>query len=166
MDKKKQQLIITGILLIVMVILFARTLFPAKKGAARPAGSASSFAISTETMAANMTFLSMLRQNESTRLLQEAYWEKPWGRDPFALSRSSGAVEEVVSEFTLSGIVWDESMPVAIINQKLMKTGDSVGSCQVKEIRRNSVSIACSDRTFDLQLFKPQNSAGDKQAKS
>lgn len=170
MDKKKKQLIITGVLLVIMVVMMAQALFPAKKGGTRQAKAAASAAgVSTETMTANMSFLAVVRQNESARLLQETQWDKPWGRDPFALSQLTGGSAESVGNFVLSGIVWDERMPVAIINQKLTKSGDGIDGCRVVEIRRSSVTIVCDDKPFELQLFRSRDSSalpGDQQAQS
>ena len=169
MDKKKKQLIITCALLVVMVVMMARAFFPtAKRGAGKaPVSGAAGGGIDTTVMTTNMTFLAMLRQNEAARILQETYWEKPWGRDPFALSRSKSVSDEITQNLILSGIVWDEKMPVAIINQKVMKTGDTVDDCSVKEIHRSSVTMVCGGKPLELHLFRtpePPASAGDKQA--
>lgn len=153
MDKKKQQLIITGVLLVVMVIMMGKTLFGGKKDAA-PSGAFSS-SVSAETMASNMTFLVGVRLSESARLLQDAEWQKPWGRDPFDALDLSGAVTVGgQNNFALSGIVWDDKFPMAIINDKLFQAGDLIDACQVKEIRRGSVSVVCEGKSFDLQLFR------------
>ena len=170
MDKKKKQLIITCALLVVMAVMMARAFFPgAKKGGARkaPASVAAGGGIDTTVMTTNMTFLAMLRQNEAARVLQEAHWEKPWGRDPFALSRSKSVSDEFTDSFVLSGIVWDEKMPVAIIDQKVMKTGDTIDDCSVKEIHRSTVMMVCGGKPLELHLFRtpePPAPAGDKQA--
>jgi len=166
-DKKKQQLIITGILLAVMVVMVGRALFGGKKGEAPGKAISSQPSVSVETMAANMAFLASVRQSETARLVQEKEWEKPWGRDPFSLSLAAGKAGGIESNFVLSGIVWDEKLPLAIINQTLLKASDSIEGCLVKEIHRSSVTLVCSEKTFELQLFRHAESAepaGEKQA--
>lgn len=166
MDKKKKQLVITGVLLVVMVLMMARNFLPSKKGPAGGAKAASIPALSTETMTANMGLLAIVRQNESIRLQQEEPWQKPWSKDPFALADSKGGSVGSAGNFVLSGIVWDENMPVAILNQKLTKAGDEIDGCRVREIRRSSVTLVCGEQTFDLQLFHAQDAGvGEKQAR-
>lgn len=153
MDKKKQKLIITGVLLVVMVLMAGRALFGGKKGGAPSQALSSQPSVSIETMAANMAFLASIRQSETSRLAQETEWEKPWGRDPFSFSLVAGKAAAIEGNFVLSGIVWDQKQPLAIINQVLLKASDSIDGCLVKEIHRSSVTLACSEKTFEVQLF-------------
>lgn len=164
MDKKKRQLIITGVLLVVMVILMGKALFRGKKGSPAFRVVSSQSSVSLETMATNMAFLASVRQSESMRLLQEAEWQKPWGRDPFDAAEALDAKTGGSSSFSLSGIVWDEKMPVAIINDKLLQTGDQIDGCQVKEIRRSSVSLVCDGASQELKLFRTAES-GEPESK-
>ncbi len=171
MDKQKKQLIITIVLVAVMLGNFARIMFfkdaGTKKTPSARSAAAGSLSVNREALIANVTFLSNVRQNEAARARQEAEWEKEWGRDPFSLSLSAGKAAGIEGSFILSGIVWDEKLPLAIINQKLLKASDSIDGCLVKEIRRSSVTLTCSEKSFELQLFRPAESAepaGEKQA--
>ena len=164
MDKKKQQFVITGVLLTVMVVMLARALFfDKKRPGARKSPAASAQNADPQVMTANMAFLASVRQSEAARLQQEAEWQKPWGRDPFGLSESGGGVPGNPTNFNLSGIVWDEKMPVAILNDKLLQAGDLIDGCQVKEIFRSSVKLVCDGKSYELQLFKPGGSEETKE---
>ena len=155
MDKQKKQLIITGILVVVMVIMMGRSFFGGKKRAAVSHGnSASQPSVSAETIAMNMGFLAGVRQSESAWILQDAEWQKPWGRDPFGAGDSGVSFSRSPANFSLSGVVWDDKSPMAIVNDKLLQAGDLIDGCQVKEIRRASVSIVCDNVPYELKLFK------------
>lgn len=163
MDKKKQQLVITGALLIVMAVMLARVLFFSKSGAARKTAAGASQTVDAQLIAANMTFLVSVRQSEAQWIQQEDEWKKPWGKDPFG---EAGVTFELggPSSFSLSGIVWDEKMPVAIVNDKLLQTGDLIDGCQVKTIFKSSVSLSCDDKIFELKLFKPEETKNAPEA--
>lgn len=71
------------------------------------------------------------------------------GRYPFDLPR-----EEALAEPTLrlTGIVWDEKSPAAIINGVLVRKGDMIDGKEVKDITRNSVTVKEGDKEYKLEL--------------
>ena len=71
-----------------------------------------------------------------------------WGRNPFVL----GDVSESTAEFTLTGVMWNEEKPQAIINNVLVGVGQKVNGSAVVEIRRNSVILSNGIETFELKL--------------
>ncbi|MBL7151294.1 MAG: hypothetical protein ISS89_01710 [Candidatus Omnitrophica bacterium] len=75
-------------------------------------------------------------------------------RDPFAAIAPVVAKSQAAeaSSITLSGILWDENNPLAIINNKVVKKADSVSGCRVIEIKRNSVVLNDGTRDFELKL--------------
>lgn len=103
-------------------------------------------------------FLTSVRQSEYARSAQWAYWNTPWGRDPFRISAAEDGAQGDPNNFVLSGIVWDEHMPLAIINQKMLKTNDVIDGCKVKEIYRGWVKVVCDDKPYELELFKTKES--------
>lgn len=75
-------------------------------------------------------------------------------RDPFsamapAVTKSQAAE---ASSITLSGILWDENNPLAIINNKVVKKADSVSGCRVVEIKQESVVLNDGTRDFEFKL--------------
>ncbi|MFH0935755.1 MAG: hypothetical protein V1828_02700 [Candidatus Omnitrophota bacterium] len=75
-------------------------------------------------------------------------------RDPFAAMIPAVAKGQAAqaSSITLSGILWDENNPLAIINNKVVKKADTVGGCRVAEIKRDSVVLNDGTREFELKL--------------
>ena len=71
-----------------------------------------------------------------------------WGRDPF----SSGP-PATVSEMVLTGILWDSSAPLAMINDNPVAAGDKIGGCTVVEIKKDRVIL--KDDTKDFELLLP-----------
>ena len=51
---------------------------------------------------------------------------------------------------TIQGIVWGGNFPQAIIDNKVVKVGDTVQDAQIVEISRNKVIILFKDRKFNL----------------
>lgn len=74
-----------------------------------------------------------------------------WGRDPFVLSEPA-----VVSGTNrLTGIIFDEirlDQSYAIIDQQLVKAGDSVNGARVVQINKNSVIVEINGEQEELFL--------------
>ena len=69
-----------------------------------------------------------------------------WGRSPFVLEKA--AKTQVL---TLSGILWDDVNPQAVINDTIVGAGDSVGlKNTVVEIRTSSVILNDGTKNFEL----------------
>ncbi len=165
MDKNKKKAIITAILVVIMAGNMFRVFVLKKKipGAVQ----AGTPAISQQAMTDNLSFLATVRQSENARSLQEAYWAKAWARDPFAMSDSGGDSSGNPDNFILSGIVWDGRMPVAIVNEKLLKVNDEIGGCRVEAILHSSVKLACDERSYELRLFRSSDpSSGSEEKKN
>lgn len=70
-----------------------------------------------------------------------------WGRDPFVLrNTASGA------GLMLGGIMWDKENPMAIINGRIVKTGDNVGGNIVVDIRQDSVILNDGGKDVELRI--------------
>lgn len=67
-----------------------------------------------------------------------------WGRNPFS--------ESVSKPITLTGIIWDNIVPQAVINSEIVKTGDKISGNTVVEIKRNSVILSDGTKNFELEL--------------
>lgn len=78
----------------------------------------------------------------------------PWGKDPF---HKSGGFRKLVNEDeyekpTLSGILFGDGNPVAIVNNNAVMVGDHVGDRAVVEIGRTYVILEKGDSLIELQL--------------
>jgi len=84
-------------------------------------------------------------------------------RDPFmALVTSQGYVINVeeelfASEMNLEGIIFDaQGQSLAIINGKVVKTGDNIGTYAVIEITASKVTLAKDAEKYILELKKEE----------
>jgi len=73
-----------------------------------------------------------------------------WGRNPFVPKKMP---VKAVSTLKLSGIVWDEKAPKALINGSIMEAGDRVdANTVIVEIRENYVILNDGVSDFELRL--------------
>ena len=70
-----------------------------------------------------------------------------WGRNPF---RAEEIPTRTLTKLFLNGIAWDEKTPKAVINNRIVGTGDPIGGHKVKRIEKNRVIL--SDGINDLEL--------------
>jgi hypothetical protein len=72
-------------------------------------------------------------------------------RDPFSLAPIIPS-EKYSSDTHLNGIVWDKTSPMAIINDEIVKIGDSVGGKIVVDIKQDRVILNDGSKDFELRL--------------
>ena len=70
-----------------------------------------------------------------------------WGRDPFLAGKG-----QATGELALSGILWDASRPLAIINGMTLTVGDEVEGFQVLDIQADHVTLTDGTATYDLRI--------------
>ena len=71
-----------------------------------------------------------------------------WGRDPFHPAGSSSTV----GGLPLSGILWDATTPMAIINGQMMQIGETIDEFRVMEILPDHVSVTDGAQTYQLLI--------------
>lgn len=72
-----------------------------------------------------------------------------WGRNPFVWPKG---VASPVSDLTLSGIIWDEKAPYALINGSIVHTGDEIAGKTVKRIEQDKVILTDGSADYVLEL--------------
>lgn len=72
-------------------------------------------------------------------------------RDPFSLAPIIPS-EKYSSGTYLNGILWDKACPMAIINDEIVKIGDSVGGKIVVDIKQDRVILNDGVTDFELRL--------------
>lgn len=80
-----------------------------------------------------------------------------WGRDPFKLTENPEKPSTRPSRklaWVLSGIMYNEQSPVAIINSQPVRQGDVVDMAQVVEIERKAVTLEHNGKRFTLTVTK------------
>ena len=72
-----------------------------------------------------------------------------WGRNPFVWPKVDASP---TSGFTLSGIIWDEEAPYALINGTVVHAGDEIAGKKVKRIEPDKVILTdgLNDNTLRL----------------
>jgi hypothetical protein len=154
MPKKQQQLVILGVLALVMAAVYARALRPAPPSrvpsalSAAAAASAAPPAVPNEP--AGTISLELPAESGPRRAQREHAATLAWGRDPF----TGGSAGGEVSGFDLSGILWDPSQPIAIINGQMLRVGEELEGYRVLAITQDTVSL--SDGGQPLNLTIPQ----------
>jgi len=74
----------------------------------------------------------------------------PFQRDPFTFSGigTSGARDDL----DLTGILWNQGKPVAVIEGQFLGVGDSIDQCKVISISESSVTLQDPRGQFELRL--------------
>lgn len=55
----------------------------------------------------------------------------------------------------IQGIIWGSTMPLAIINNKVLKIGDTVGEVKIKEIAKGKVTVLFGNQEYILSTVTP-----------
>ena len=147
MTKPRQQLLILAGLVVVMAAVYAKIgrgtpRHPAAEAVSTPevAGAAGTAA---EVVMLDLPDAVPTRQAQHDRASRLA-----WGRDPF----TGGDAGAEVSGFDLSGILWDATQPIAIINGQMLRIGDALEGYRVTQIAQDSVSLSDGSQTLTLTI--------------
>ncbi|MEE8577217.1 MAG: hypothetical protein V3T31_08170 [candidate division Zixibacteria bacterium] len=71
-----------------------------------------------------------------------------WGIDPFRSIRA--ARKEKTISWNLKGIIFDPNLPMAYINGRRVKTGDTVSRAKVVRIEKRKVTMEYRGNQFDI----------------
>ena len=156
--KKKRDLIIVAVLLVVFAFSFTKNVLMRKSDPPSPAASAQ--ADGSRRMTDHLVYTTNLRTYDKLRADQENVWGKEWARDPFVPLATFSTVSKAVN-LTLSGILWDETKPKAIVNGKTLYNGDTIYGYTVDTIKPKSVVLKTGEKTIELSVFSPiEDAAG------
>ena len=155
MTKSRRQMLILAASVVVMIAVYVRALRPsgpiAPKAGGRPPASESAAATARETAAAPASGVVSLDLPEALPARQaqrDQASRLAWGRDPF----TGGAAGAEVSGFDLSGILWDATQPIAVINGQMLRVGDELESYKVTQIAQDSVLLSDGSQTLTLAI--------------
>src|SRR3989338_4390687 len=148
MEKDKIQLGITGVLIIILSVLLARAMSGKKQN--QPA------LVENAVSQSKVTVPSVPEGTEGTK--EESLYAKlvnetrdlEFGRDPFSKQpvTTSGSSQEL----HLSGILWDDVTPTAIINDEIVAVGSRIQGGRVVDIRKDKVILEEGDYHIELIL--------------
>ena len=63
-----------------------------------------------------------------------------------------GGIQFKISDLSLEGIIWDETKPLAIINDEVVGCGDKVSGVTVVKIEKDKVILNYQNETFELKM--------------
>ena len=82
----------------------------------------------------------------------------PWGSDPFRVSspppRTPKTVSQAAPSWRLSGILYNQNNPLAIIDGKPVGVGDQVKGATVVDIERKRVTLDLRGKQYTLTVSK------------
>jgi len=91
----------------------------------------------------------------------EKYSSMAWGRDPFV--RNHGEVVNTMTAsapapiWILGGILYDDLNPAAIINGRVVRTGELIKGALILKIDKNKVTLENNSGRFFLNLTKDKS---------
>ena len=75
-----------------------------------------------------------------------------WEKDPFNYGREVTQTKVSGQSLKVKGVVWDEKNPYAIVDGKIVKQGDKIGTVEIIEIRKKSVVIKEDSQMYEIFL--------------
>ncbi len=139
--KQKIQLAITGIGVMFLIFMFIGTI---QKPRIRKDIAVK---VDRDSAASSLTPISFGRSK-----MKESAIKEGWGRDPFFPGTSSVAADSGLEGFVLSGILWNQDNPYAIINNDIVAVGDIVDDAMVLEINEDNVIVEQDDQRYILKV--------------
>lgn len=153
MKKAKLEYIITSVLVIVLIAFVIDGIKRVQRKQIKRKVTAKKILLKSEKAESGGLDTSMSLQEEMKKRGKSLKWKS----DPFTLERVSvEAEEEAPTNLTLTGILWDEVEPLAIINEKIVKVGDKILGGNVTEITQNSVTIIKDQKEYKLWIKFPE----------
>lgn len=85
------------------------------------------------------------------RQLQEERMKEEWGRNPFlAIGREKG--DAYLLGLSLAGILWDETRPLAIINDVVVGVGDVIEGYFILNISPDTILLEKDGKEYTLRV--------------
>jgi len=142
MDKKKIQLSITGVLIIVMILAWVSSIKTVKERSKPKA---------TLALAVTKPFIGSSKQLLASKDKKSSTESKlKWYRCPFSGELYGGSDARVA--LRLSGILWDDVSPKAIINNRIVGIGETVAKHKVIEIKKDRVTLSIGAERIEFKL--------------
>ena len=146
MDKKRKEIIITVVLIIIFIFALSNSIRKIK-GRFRP--------VSIPVTSASDVRKPSAQAGEVRQITQEHGRDHDlrWTRCPFSGKVYSSGKAEAVN-LRLVGIVWDVKDPQALINGKVVQEGDNIGGIIVVKIFPDKVKLLQGDKYIEIKLEK------------
>ncbi|MGA2775024.1 MAG: hypothetical protein ABSE81_03050 [Candidatus Omnitrophota bacterium] len=137
--------------LIILIILSILGIFSLIRGAVTPTKSRRLASLESKPVTAGQEKpVSLTEEGLSVKRYAKRSNYSSWSRDPFIKGVPIKPAGE--GNLDLKGIIWDEKLPLALINGKTVKIGDKVGPNTVVDIRKDRVVLNDGSRDWELKL--------------
>jgi len=142
---------VTGILILILIFAVIRAVKKAGEARGSKDKQTASTVFVKEGPAEEKHFQGETISGSNFEKLREEGRDLELKTDPF-----SGAPilpeKALSSGIYLNGILWDETSPLAIINDEVVKIGDRVGEYAVVKIKKDSVILSNGSSELELRL--------------
>ena len=160
MDKQKKEQLILLITVVIFVIMLPRLVFRQKQEARVP--------LAGHEVAGEPAQTANFKPEAEAKKPAEAMPEESVSKDPFEIpadalgklnianydEMTEGEESEKIPGVDLQGFVWGGDSPVAFINDKVYKKGDSVGDAQILGIDKKGVYFLYNGNTIIMRVKK------------
>lgn len=146
MNKKKIELIVTSLLLIVFVVSVIGSV---KKIKCRQAY-AKLQAVSSGVILELPSAATAVPPETGDKQLE--FKDLEWGRDPFSDKIYLSKKAEI--DLRITGILWDKHKPAAIINNRIAGIGDVIGKYTVMRIYKEKVILNDGSKNIEITIGK------------
>ena len=143
MNKEKRNLVILSSIVLLAVLVWIRGFTVSVRPKQSP-GSATPVTASLQVASAPPSHPERFPSGERSRSRFNS-----WGRDPFVLE---GELAQGIKGLVLDGIVWDEQNPLAMINDEVLRVGDTIGNSRIVNITQTEVTLKEGGSKFTLRL--------------
>lgn len=146
MEKKKKEAIIFIVLIFVAVIMVMRMMLKAEA----PLSSQVETSPAIGKQADIADFFELEEKLKGTRPKLD------YTRDPFQFQPRKAAGKVGIDRLSLTGIIYDQESPVAVINDTIVHKGEEIEGALILEIKSNSVVLEKDGKSYTLELIKPE----------
>lgn len=155
MKKEQKQLIALIVLICMTGLIFVKIIFRAKApSGGLPAASPGSAEMPKEIKEGVALPTTKVDFFELEEQLKKNRPRLKWVRDPFRFPPKKEIEKTDVEKLNLTGIIYDEGSPIAVINDEIVHEGDEIEGVKVIKIESERVLLEKDGKPYTLELIK------------
>lgn len=144
---------------VVWMVVLVLGVIPTKKTVREPIGRPVTAEMSSEKLRkkAEETTLFLLDWLKGREKMDKVLAYHKGGRDPFLPAIKKKEKEDLavqLPKLVLKGIAWDETEPLALINDLIVKEGDTIQEAKIVKIDFDQVAIRYYSKEFVIKLIE------------
>lgn len=144
--KNKIEIAITLVLVIIFFVALSNSIKKIKNAKRRIQRTTEINSDVSKVETASSIYDILSRKSSKIKIVRD-----PFSRVPFKETNVSSPKQDI---FSLSGIIWDDVSPKAIVNGKIVREGDSIGGKKVIKIEKDAVVLKDKNKTYRLTLTR------------